>query len=74
MTSMENSSNLKSRDAKHYLKKQFMLTLMRLKMKNLIDNLSGTIKVMKLDEKAALRYAGLAVRVKLTLKPVVDRI
>ena len=43
-------------------------------MKNLIDNLSGTIKVMNIDEKAALRYAGLAVRVKLTLKPVEDRI
>ena len=41
-------------------------------MYQLIENLSGMIKVVMIDESAALKYAGLVDRAKLTLKPIVE--
>ena len=41
-------------------------------MYQLIENLSGMIKVVMIDELAVLRYAGLVDRARLTLKQIVE--
>ena len=67
----ENISHLKSLELKHYLEKLFMLTSMTLVP--LIENLSGMIKAILIDDKASLRYAR-RIRniVKLTPRRVVE--